>query len=274
MSKLSTHAEKHGLSLQLDLTHPACTWSTSGLIHARLTKRENRYRARVVLPSGESIAAFVPDPGRLGELMIPGAEVGLLAATESPGRPPRKTAHDLVLVRKGDIWVSVDQRLSNRWLGRALSEGAFKFKDAAGSYHYDRSEVPMGQSRFDFRLKQEARTLILEVKGASLVENGVCRFPDAPTVRGTRHLRELTALNSKNTRAAVLVLAKHGAATVFEPHQARDAAFASAWQQADAAGLPLFVVRASFTPQGGTLQGFLPWRNPVDSLDLSDHSNG
>jgi len=163
-------------------------------------ERPNRYLAHVEV-DGEKVSAHVPDPGRLPGLMIPQRRVRLIYRPS----PTRKTDYTLALVRHGSLWVSVYPVFANYIVGDALENRQLEFfKD----YESFTSEVKEGSSRFDFRLDFKDETLFLEVKSVSLVEKSLGKFPDAPTERGRKHLRELIDLKKRGFRAAVLFVSQ------------------------------------------------------------------
>ena len=161
-------------------------------------ERPNRYLARVEV-DGQEIKAHVPDPGRLPGLMIPGRRVRL---TYNPG-PKRKTDYSLVLVRHGKLWVSVYPAFANKVVENELAKGSLSCLNDFESFN---REVKCGESRIDFELKFSDVKAFVEVKSVSLVEGGVGKFPDAPTQRGVKHLKELVAFRMKGYRAAVLFI--------------------------------------------------------------------
>ena len=163
-------------------------------------ERPNRYLARVKI-GGEEIKAHVPDPGRLPGLMIPGRQVRLVY---NPG-PKRKTDYSLVLVRHGSIWVSVYPVFANKLVEKELSE--CKLSCLSGYNNLNR-EVKWGKSRFDFQVNFPEVKAFIEVKSVSLVKNGEGRFPDAPTERGVKHLRELIDQKNEGLRAIVIFVSQ------------------------------------------------------------------
>lgn len=216
-------------------------------VEARFRTRRNRFlveaerRGRVVL-------AHLPNPGRLRELLVPGATLSLAPRAG----PDRKTKYDLVAVRAGDVWVSLDTRLPNRAVGRRLREGRLP---ELGSWPRVRAEVPLGSSRVDFRLENDD-VYYLEVKSVTLVEGGTALFPDAPTERGRRHVEELAAALGPGVGAGVLFLVQRPDADRFRPHEAMDPAFARALRGAHAAGVEVHAYRSRF--DGATLVDFEP----------------
>lgn len=205
-----------------------------------LIARPNRFLAQIDL-KGKEILAHVADPGRLKELLFPGAEVYVAAAAN----PNRKTAFDLKLVKGQEVLVSVDSGVPNRLAKLALHAGAWPtFK----GYDSIKAEPRYNRSRFDFLLQgQDKPDCYIEVKGCTLVEDGVALFPDAPTLRGARQVGELTELMGQGARAAVIFIIQRQDAVLFRPHTQMDSAFSQALYQAQAAGVEVLAYRCSVT---------------------------
>ena len=142
-------------------------------------ERLNRFVARVEL-DGKTETVHVKNTGRCRELLIPGSEVWLTRS----GNPERKTKYDLVAVRKQNgVLFNIDSQAANavtlEWLRRQ------DWDEIHPEYTY-------GASRMDFFMRKGDRKYLMEVKGCTLERDGVGYFPDAPTERGTKHIRELT----------------------------------------------------------------------------------
>ena len=121
--------------------------------------------------------------GRCKELLLPEAEVYL----EKSGNPNRKTAYDLVGVKKGKVLINMDSQAPNQAVKEWLEKEVY-FKNIT----YLKPECKYGNSRVDFYLETaDERKIFIEVKGVTLEEEGVARFPDAPTLRGIKHMKEL-----------------------------------------------------------------------------------
>ncbi len=196
-------------------------------------ERPNRYLARVKI-NGEELQAHVPDPGRLPGLMIPGREVRLIY---NPG-PKRKTSYTLALIRHENIWVSVYPVFANKIVGQAFGE---KRIDCFGFYKDFRAEAKMGKSRFDFKLEFEDDSVgFVEVKSVSLVEKGVGKFPDAPTERGRKHLKELIELKKEGYRTAVIFVSQRSDTREIRPNAEIDLEFAKILKEAEQSGVELF----------------------------------
>ena len=192
-------------------------------------RRENRFRVAVEI-GGEVVAAHLPNSGRLAELLTP-ARPCWLAAFDSP---QRKTRFDLTLVACAGVLVSVDACCPNGLLHEALEAGRLPHFAA---YPAARREVRHGSSRLDFRLTGEAGTCWVEAKSVTLVEDGIARFPDAPTLRGVRHVRELMTLVEGGGTAAITFVVQRADARLFVPHFEADRELACALREAERAGV-------------------------------------
>ncbi|MEZ4709336.1 MAG: DNA/RNA nuclease SfsA [Caldilineaceae bacterium] len=219
---------------------------------ATFLERPNRYRIVARLhAAGRVIHAHCPDPGRLRELLIPGVTVHVSKAAVRPGAPPRKTEYDLRFVNHpehGQL-VSLDTRLPNAIFQEGLEQGFFApfrgYHEMAREVTLDDPAVPPNadgpRSRFDFRLLDATGAPVwIETKSASLVEDRVAIFPDAPTERGRRHVLELTHLAQSGVRTAVVFIVQRPDADRLRPHWGTDPAFAQALVEAKAASVEIY----------------------------------
>ena len=223
------------------------------LIEATFLERPNRFIAIVCIDGerGKEVQAHVADPGRLTELLIPGVKVYLLPAGDAGSKPgkaknakhtkrsqhQRKTAYTLVLVDYEGILVSIDSRVPNELVYDGLKKGFFpEFR----AYDSIKREAGFGDSRLDFRLSANSENLpdcLIEVKSASLVRDGHALFPDAPTIRGARHMRELRDAVSAGLKASVIFVIQREDAKSFSPNDAIDPKFGSALREAVECGV-------------------------------------
>lgn len=202
------------------------------LAPARLVERPNRFLVRARREDGV-VEAHLPNPGRLEELMVAGRRLRLRPEVGAD----RKTDWTAVLVETpgGGGWVSLDTTLPNRLVGRALRRG---WIDELAGWSPEGAEVTLGESRLDFVLAGGERRLALEVKSVTLVREGVGRFPDAVTARGTRHVRELAGLAGRaGWEAAVLFVAQRPDVERVVADEAIDPDFAAALRAARADGV-------------------------------------
>lgn len=195
-----------------------------GAVQGRFLSRPNRFVAQVEL-EGRVETVHVKNTGRCRELLLPGAAVGLAPAAN----PARKTRWDLVSVDKpGRGWVNLDSQAPNQLVKRWLE---------TQGWDRVRPEFAYGSSRIDFAMEKEGRTHLLEVKGCTLEVEGVGYFPDAPTQRGVRHLRELTAARQAGLHSAVAFVVQMEGVTQVRPNRATHPAFGDAWDEARAVGV-------------------------------------
>lgn len=186
---------------------------------AAFLARPNRFRVRCRL-DGRTVSAFLPNPGRLRELLLPGRPVYLVRESGSIARKTRYTA--VAVERQGRPVLLHTHRTNDA--ARALIEmGALPFLRGA---QIKGSEVRSGRNRFDFLLEQSGRRTYLEVKSCTLAGRRVAMFPDAVTERGARHVMELAALAEKGASSAVLFVVHWPEARVFLPDFHTDPVFA------------------------------------------------
>ena len=202
------------------------------LLKAELRERANRFRVQIRI-GAELTSAYLANPGRLEELMTPGRTVWVVPATH----PHRKTPYDLTLIEYAGTLVSLNSHLRTRLLHTALSARALPW---FAPYPTVRGAVPLGDSRIDFRLSDDqGQVCWLEAKSVTLVEDGVARFPDAVTARGSKHLQELARLVSEGHRAVIFYVIQRMDAGVFEPADRVDPASGRLLRQVAGRGVEL-----------------------------------
>ncbi len=216
-----------------------------------LLERPNRFLALVELPGGETARAHVPNPGRMREFMDPGRRLMLRPALTAG----RRTAYDLLAVHYAGGWVCIDNRLGARLTRRALETGAVP---ELQPYREVAAEVVCGGSRLDYKLTGDGPPCWVELKSCTLVEDGHGRFPDAPTVRGRRHLGELIERVQAGDRAAVMFLIQRPDAQSIGPHDETDPDFAATLRAALAAGVTPVGYTSSWSADGLTLGQSVP----------------
>lgn len=175
---------------------------------ARFVSRSNRFVAYVE-QNGQQEICHVKNTGRCKELLIPGAELYV----QRFDNPARKTALDLVSVKKGKQWVNMDSQAPNKVVAEWLKAGGLGMTDI-----FVKPECKYGNSRFDFYLEYEGRKAFMEVKGVTLEEDGVARFPDAPTERGVKHMEELMRCVEDGYDAYVCFVIQMKGVTRLEPN--------------------------------------------------------
>lgn len=196
--------------------------------YGKFIKRLNRFVAKVEV-AGEEVLAHVPNSGRMKELLFPGNRVVI----EDQAREGRKTPYDLIMADYDGFLVSIDSRLPNYLVEETINQG--KLSGFEG-LHVERREVTYGESRLDIKLTGTVEGFA-EVKSVTLVNDGVAMFPDAPTSRGARHLRELMKAYQEGYLAFVIFLIQRDDATAFTPNDATDPEFGATLRDAVANGV-------------------------------------
>ncbi len=221
---------------------------------ATFLERPNRFIARCRMFDGSIQESHVPNTGRCRELLVPGCQVFLRFHDD----PRRKTRHTLIAVDKNGLLINMDSQAPNRVVEEALASGALSLTRQPPTLI--RREAAYQDSRFDFYLEAPGERLYAEVKGVTLEEDGVVRFPDAPTIRGLRHIRELTAAAREGLGAAVIFVVQLAEARYFAPNDATQPEFGRALLEAREAGVRLIARRCEVTPLEITLGEEIPIR--------------
>ena len=228
----------------------------SDIHKAVFLERPNRFIAHCTV-DGMLEAVHVKNTGRCRELLVPGATVYL----EKSSNPNRKTAYDLVTVETPFGLVNMDAAAPNQVAGELLRAGAI-----LSSPTLVQPEVRFGASRLDFYAENDRQRLFVEVKGVTLRQGEWAVFPDAPTVRGAKHMGELVQAVAQGYRAMALLIVQMGGCTAFRPNRETDPAFCRALRDARAAGVEVRAVDCRVTPNTVTANRELP-------VDLDGHKN-
>lgn len=218
--------------------------SSGSLVEAEFVSRPNQLVVEARL-GRRMVRAHLADRGRLLDLLVPGARL-LLAPREEIGR---KTGYQVIGVYQNGELVSLDTHLANRLVVAALAAGALP---QFARYTRVQREVMIGEHRFDFRLSEGINTCIVEVKSVSKVENGLARFPDAPTDRGRRQVLALTQMARNGQRCAIVFIIQRHAARALVPDDV-DPEFGRALRGAITAGVEVYAYLCPLTPEGLTL---------------------
>ena len=212
------------------------------MVQGIFIERPNRFIAHVEIQGQEQIC-HVKNTGRCKELLIPGATVWC----EEPLNPNRKTKYDLIAVQKGPRLINMDSQAPNFAAKEWLLAGGL------GDIQALRPETVHGDSRFDFSFRLGEKPCFLEVKGVTLEQDGVCAFPDAPTLRGAKHLQGLTQAVAEGYGAYVLFVIQMQDVQYLHPNDITDPAFSSALRMAAAAGVKVLAMDCNVTPQSMTI---------------------
>ena len=213
--------------------------------------RPNRFVARVLL-DGKEETVHVKNTGRCRELLVPGARVYLAEGDN----PARKTRYDLVAVEKGELLVNLDSQAPNKVFAQWAQSGGFR-----PGLTLLRPETTWGNSRFDFYWEDAAgQRGFVEVKGVTLEEEGHVRFPDAPTLRGVKHLEELVRARAEGYETAVCFVVQMEGMVDFAPNDATHPAFGAALRRAAAAGVTVLAMECAVTPDSLAIRRPIPVR--------------
>ncbi len=216
------------------------------IVEGIFRKRPNRFIAHVEIEGVEHVV-HVKNTGRCKELLVPGAKVWL----EESDNPARKTRYDLVAVYKeshGEIpgqIINMDSQAPNMVAKEWLQAGGM------GELTVLRPESVFGQSRVDFYLETiDGRRILLEVKGVTLEHDGIASFPDAPTERGVKHLKELASAKEQGFEAAILFVIQMKHIQYMKPNRITHPQFGEALQEAASRGVKVMAYDCLVTPEG------------------------
>lgn len=201
--------------------------------------RPNRFLAHVEI-NGREVLCHVKNTGRCRELLIPGTPVWCSHHSHAG----RKTAWSLIAVEKQDRLINIDSQVPNKLAAAYVAGGGLGFLPT-----YCRQEQKFGQSRFDLYYESGHRKGFVEVKGVTLENHAVARFPDAPTERGRKHLLQLQEAVSCGYEAWVLFVIQMGNMVEFRPNWPQDPGFAQALCQAACCGVQIRAVGCTVYPQ-------------------------
>ncbi len=198
-------------------------------------ERLNRFIARAEI-GGKEEKVHVKNTGRCRELLIPGSEIWLARS----GNPARKTAYDLIAVRKGNgVLFNIDSQAANaaafEWLQRQ-------------DWDEIRPEYTYGSSRLDFFMRRGEKKHLMEVKGCTLERDGIGYFPDAPTERGAKHLRELIRAAAEGYQASLAFVIQMNGVNEVRPNRETDPAFAETMEEAIRHGVRILFLTCHVEP--------------------------
>lgn len=205
------------------------------VVEGRFLHRPNRFIAQVSI-DGKEETVHVKNTGRCRELLLPGATVVL----EVSDNPNRKTAYDLIAVYKQKIGlVNMDSQAPNKVVAEWL-----KGQD----YTKIKPEYTYGNSRIDFYMEKGEEKYLLEVKGCTLEIDGIGYFPDAPTERGVKHLKELTRAAAEGYHCSVAFVIQMEGVYEVRPYDVTHPAFGEALEEARNAGVDVLFLCCEVKP--------------------------
>lgn len=220
------------------------------VIHGVFMKRVNKFLT-IVKVNESSVPCFLPDPGRLQELLYPGVRVLLV----DRGKRDRKTRYDLIAVCHGEQWISLDSRIPNKLVFEALEN---KFLDEFREYSTIIPEFKFHESRIDFLLENGNKKCLIEVKSCTTVIDGVAFFPSAPTLRGRRQLITLMKALREDYRSCVLFVVQRTDASILRPYDLIDYKFGETLREAYSKGVEVYAYFSEFGEKEIKIRGSLP----------------
>lgn len=199
-------------------------------------KRPNRFVAKVMV-DGKEVTAHVKNTGRCKELLLPGAEVYLEDFRNKMGS--RKLKYSLIAVKKGDLIINMDSQAPNKVAGEALRDNSLRLP-GMGTLTTIKPESRYGNSRLDFYVEDEqGKKGFIEVKGVTLEQDRVAKFPDAPTERGVKHVKELVEVSKNGYNAYILFVIAIEKIDFFMPNDDTHREFGDALRNASRQGVVL-----------------------------------
>ncbi|MDF1514181.1 MAG: DNA/RNA nuclease SfsA [Anaerolineae bacterium] len=233
-----------------DIKTPFHTLCFPELRPARFLIRENRFRVKIQL-GDRTATAHLANPGRLKELLLPGASIWVSTAH----KPERRTPYSLELVKTDKTFVSLNSQIPNKLVDYALKNHTLPQLPAYIDY---RREVKLAHSRIDFLIHHQQTRTWIEVKSVTLVNKNIAAFPDAPTQRGRRHLETLISAVEKGDRRMVLFIVQRQDAMAFTPNEATDPDFGRLLREAQQAGVSIKAINCIVTTSGITMHSVIP----------------
>ena len=207
------------------------------IIKARFISRPNRFIAEVEIDGNIEIA-HVKNTGRCKELLTEGATVYV----QKSDNPARKTKYDLITVVKNGMLINMDSQAPNKVFGEWVSQGNF-----AADVDLIKPECKYGNSRFDFYIEAGGRKIFAEIKGVTLEEEGIVMFPDAPTERGMKHIKELCECVKNGYEGYIFFIIQMEQCKYFTPNKATHPEFAEALKKASECGVNIKAMNCNVT---------------------------
>lgn len=218
----------------------------SNIYKGEFLERPNRFIANVLI-DGKIEVCHVKNTGRCKELLVKGTTVYLQKADN----PNRKTQYDLIAVQKGDRLINMDSQIVNYVALEYLPQ-------MFDNITYVKPECKYGNSRFDIYAETETDKIFIEVKGVTLENDGVVRFPDAPTERGMKHLNELQKAVTEGYKAYVMFVVQLNDVQFFEPNRETHPEFAESLKKVSKKGVKVLAYQCDVTPESITIKNQIP----------------
>lgn len=215
------------------------------MVEATFIERPNRFIAHCLV-EGEEVVAHVKNTGKCRELLVPGTTVYL----QHHNNPKRKTQYSLIAVQKGERLINMDSQVPNKVCIEALRAGTLKLPGIDQPLTFIKGEHTYGNSRFDVYVEAGDIKAFIEVKGVTLEDEGVVRFPDAPTVRGIKHVEELVEAVQDGYKAYILFVIQMKNVLYFTPNDCTHQAFGDALRKAQRCGVHVLAYESEVQVDG------------------------
>lgn len=224
---------------------------------AYFLQRDNRFVAQCqLIETGEIVTVHVKNTGRGKEVFVPKALVALSYVPKSH----RKTAYDLIAVQKEGQWFNIDSQAPNQLVETGLQTGQIKLKGVNGQLTNLRREVVFQQSRFDFYFETDlGEKGFIEVKGMTLENQEIGAFPDAPTIRGLKHVKELIHAQQLGYQCSILFIAQFEKIQIATIHTKMQPELTQAFQQGIEQGLSVQTYACQVTEEQIILDKEIPF---------------
>lgn len=216
------------------------------IVKGEFLDRPNRFIANCKI-DGKTEVCHVKNTGRCKELLINGATVYL----QKSNNPNRKTKYDLIAAQKGERLINMDSQIVNC----VALEYLLQLFD---NIVYVKPECKYGNSRFDIYVETETDEIFVEVKGVTLENDGVVRFPDAPTERGIKHLKELQKAVTEGYKAFVMFVVQMDDVQYFEPNRETHPEFADTLKEVSENGVNILAFQCDVTPETIKIKNQIP----------------
>lgn len=224
---------------------------------ARFVERPNRFIAHCIIDeTGELVVVHVKNTGRGKEVLLPDAKVAL----QHVPSPKRKTDYDLIAVKKGTVWINIDSLVPNRLAYEGILDGTINLSQLKGNVTLVKREVKFENSKFDLYIETDlGEKAFVEVKGMTLENLGVGAFPDAPTLRGKKHVMELIDSQKRGYQSAILFIVQFEPIKVATLHRKMQPDFYQAIKQAQQDGVQVLAYNCDVMPDEIRLRGAVPF---------------
>ncbi len=213
-------------------------------------KRPNRFIALIEI-NGKEETVHVKNTGRCRELLTERAKV----ICEISDNPNRKTKYDLIAVYKGNQLINMDSQAPNKVFLEYLTAGKF-----INNLTYIKPEYTFNSSRIDFYCERNDEKYLIEVKGVTLEDNGIVMFPDAPTQRGVKHIKELISATHQGYHCTAAFVIQMDNVKYFTPNYATHPEFGKCLEEAEKAGVQILCLDCAVAPDSLEIKNIVKYK--------------